>query len=682
MPGPFVRRHDGFMLATRVVQVTRGTTRDRHVEPLPRREHPQRARDRQPTAPYRHDRGVASETILDRSELADLAAAVSRTIRFAPFTHFPRVSVADDFRSEFTVRGSPFRHVEVVVDGVATPWLQHTAYGRGATGSLTMLTGQVLEEATLRVGAYPRRFGDRLGAQLDMRLREGSASNSSCAERSAASTRLLSAKGPLGTSGTARGSWLVAARQSYLEWPAERTESTRAAFGFSDGFAKVVYDVRPNQQVGFSVLGGMSNVDGEETPVRASLVTARIGRLSRIFRWRSTFGSSVVLTQRAYVVRHRFLNKDQRVRTRTAATNEEVVVSRRHRPSDCSAGCSKLGLKSDGPRRDRIRVWRRSSGFARQARLCAASSWQRSGYAHFAWAVDAAITLSPGLRVTDSTLLPQPPMTPLDPRRMGLPNRLDARTLRRAFHINYLSSTMSWRPGIDRTFGPSVRRTSMSPSSSAWAESVSWQATFSLARTPTSCANRTSTPGSLATSSSIAPIRAAMQQLAWIVPRDRAAGGSAKRDRTLGMGGDSYGKTRHTDPDRHETFWADFDQRHAFNVFGVYRFSNRPSVGTTFRAGTNFPIPAYLSRARRRPLRRRLTAIEVRLPAYARLDVRADRGFESFGRRLTIFARSERHEPRQPRPGHGSVRPSTGEAIGFTDTLFPRRVSAGILIEF
>ena len=33
-------------------------------------------------------------------------------------------------------------------------------------------------------------------------------------------------------------------------------------------------------------------------------------------------------------------------------------------------------------------------------------------------------------------------------------------------------------------------------------------------------------------------------------------------------------------------------------------------------------------------------------------------------------------------PARGSIRPSSGEAVGFTDTLLPRRVSAGILIEF
>jgi len=37
-----------------------------------------------------------------------------------------------------------------------------------------MINGDVLDEVSLAGGAYPQRFGDRLGAELDFHLREGS----------------------------------------------------------------------------------------------------------------------------------------------------------------------------------------------------------------------------------------------------------------------------------------------------------------------------------------------------------------------------------------------------------------------------------------------------------------------------------------------------------------------------
>ena len=151
-----------------------------------------RARHGQPLTTVRHDRGAASEMTLERDDLAAGGGLVDDPIRAVHA--LPRVSVADDFRSELTVRGSPFRQVGFVVDGVATPWLQHTAIGRGATGSLTMLSSQVLDQATLRVGAYPHRFGDRLGAELEMTVREGSRQQLECAVPLEEPTRPSSAK--------------------------------------------------------------------------------------------------------------------------------------------------------------------------------------------------------------------------------------------------------------------------------------------------------------------------------------------------------------------------------------------------------------------------------------------------------------------------------------------------------
>ena len=157
------------------------------------------------------------------------------------------------------------------------------------------------------------------------------------------------------------------------------------------------------------------------------------------------------------------------------------------------------------------------------------------------------------------------------------------------------------------------------------------------------------------------------------------------RQSTTGLAGwaaYSYARTTYTDADRDETFWADFDQRHTLNIFGVYRFSTRTSVGATFRAGSNFPIPAYLRKSNGR-LFVASERSQVRLPPYARLDVRADRSFESFGRHLTLFVEVANVLNRaNVSVARGSIRPSTGEAIGFTDRLLPRRISVGLLVEF
>ena len=292
------------------------------------------------------------------------------------------MSVADDFRSEFTVRGSPSRHVGVVVDGVATPWLLHTAYGRGATGSLTMLTSHVVEDATLRVGAYPRRVRDRLGAELDMTLREGSRDQFELRGAIGGTSATIVGEGPIGRSREgARGSWLVAARQSYLEWPAVRAPSTRTAFGFADGVAKVVYDVRPTHQVGLSLLAGTSNVDGEESGASTELGDGTNRTTVANLFWRSMFGSSAVLSQRVYVVRHRFLNTHESGGDAGRGANDEIAY--RADVARPTFG----GLLEVGTLIERSAFRSAPGGVDGDApgALVAGSSWQRSGYAHFAW---------------------------------------------------------------------------------------------------------------------------------------------------------------------------------------------------------------------------------------------------------------------------------------------------------
>jgi hypothetical protein len=144
----------------------------------------------------------------------------------------------------------------------------------------------------------------------------------------------------------------------------------------------------------------------------------------------------------------------------------------------------------------------------------------------------------------------------------------------------------------------------------------------------------------------------------------------------------SFGRARQTDANTGETFWADFDQRHALNVGGVYRFATRASVGATFRASSNFPIPGFFT-TRDGGLFVGRDRNQVRLPGYARLDVRADRRFKYIGRQLRVFMDVlnvlNRHNVGL---APGSVDPTTGAAIGFTDELFRRRVSAGLLVEF
>ena len=143
----------------------------------------------------------------------------------------------------------------------------------------------------------------------------------------------------------------------------------------------------------------------------------------------------------------------------------------------------------------------------------------------------------------------------------------------------------------------------------------------------------------------------------------------------------TFGVMRQTDTTSGETFWGDFDRRHVFNATGVFRATDRTSLGIVLRGGTNVPIPGYFD-ARSGGLFAGDRPNRVRLPYYARLDARAERMFTSRDR-ISVFAEVLNVLNHQNQaPADGSVQPISGEAIGFTRALLARRASVGSAIGF
>jgi hypothetical protein len=625
-------------------------------------------------------RGVGAETSIARSTFAQSnGGLVDDPIRAVHA--LPRVSVPDDFHTDFVVRGSPFRHVEVVVDGVATTWLQHTAYGRSATGSLTMLSSHIVDDATLRVGAYPRRSSDRLGAELELTLREGSRERVELRGVVGSTSATVVGEGPLGRSVEgARGSWLVAARQSFQEWPAGSGSSARTAFGFSDGVAKLVYDVRPAQRVGVTVLGGISSVDDDEMPGGSEHGGATSGTTVASIFWRSSFAPSVVLTQRAYLVKRRVLATNPSGQEAVRGANDELAYRAdvaRPMFGGLLEGGARIGRTSleDGPGA--------GDGSAGPG-LPVESSWHRSAYVHFTWAATRAFTLSPGVRVAASTLAPQGTVT----RWI-----LGEYALRPRWSLNATAGVSYQAPGLDEVHRRppglprlrSERATHLDVSLAHQAgQSVRWQATV-FTREETDILREPDVHSRLVDDVMIDPAGPALHANS-LAGSSRGVELVVNRKSDTGLSGwaaYSYGRTRYTDVDRRETFWADLDQRHTLNLFGMYRLSSRSILSATFRAGSGFPIPAYVGTRDDGVLVVSDRRNDVRLPPYARLDVRASRTFQTFGRRLTVFGEAVNVLNRaNVGLARGTIVSATGEAAGFTSTMLRRRASVGILVEF
>ena len=139
----------------------------------------------------------------------------------------------------------------------------------------------------------------------------------------------------------------------------------------------------------------------------------------------------------------------------------------------------------------------------------------------------------------------------------------------------------------------------------------------------------------------------------------------------------TYSLTHQTDRVTGETFWADLDRRHVLNMTSSVRIGDRTDVGLTLRAASGVPLPGYfelqngtLFAGDQRNL--------VRLPAYARLDLRVHRTVFASHHALTMSAEVLNVLNRgNVGIGDGVVQPLTGQAVGFTKPLEGRRFAVG-----
>ena len=133
----------------------------------------------------------------------------------------PGVSSNNDFDARFSVRGADFSCIGLYLDGVLLHEPFHMLQGQQVSGSATAFNGDMVEELELHEGAFPVRYEDRTAGVLDVHTREGNRAGDTFRVAASASNAGVMGEGPLG--GKRRGSWMVAARQSYLQYIFQRT---------------------------------------------------------------------------------------------------------------------------------------------------------------------------------------------------------------------------------------------------------------------------------------------------------------------------------------------------------------------------------------------------------------------------------------------------------------------------
>jgi hypothetical protein len=629
---------------------------------------------------------AVSEQILNKTELQALSSVlVGDPLRAAQV--LPGVSANDDFRSEFAVRGAGPRRVGIYVDGILTDNFVHTVQGNFPdTGSLSVVNADTISAVSLLAGAFPLRYGDRTAAVLSLETRDGNRVKPS----GRISASISSASGVLdGPFAKGKGTWLVAARKSYLGYVLRRINdenenSNDTILDFADVQGKAVYDLSTRHQVGASlILGGFQfHRNRPRNKLGPNNVLDGDSR-NLLFNthWSYTPHPKLFVQTRLFFLRTAFTNTnpdelilDDGNRTQLGARSDINYLSGAHR---IEAG---LYLRSQ-----RVENFSERFFFSQPAPRDLMSfdhhAGEQSFYAQDTWTSERlGLQFTGGGRVDHSGLTGE---TLFSPRvSMGL-TLSDVWRVRAAFGRNHqfpffeelfgrLGNTglraehaTHYNLSVERTFGDRMR---------VLAEIYDREDSnlvFSLSEPRIEAGRLTFTefPFRNSLSGHARGLELTLQR--------RSANG------LTGWISYSFSKTRLRDTQSGLSFPSDFDQRHTVNVYSSYRLTETFNLSGQWRYGSGMPIPGFfqeigpdlfLASERNR----------VRVPAYSRLDVRASKAFlfdrwklTLTGEVLNVFNR--RNVRYAGFEGFFGV---NGQVFGNLDRLLPFLPSAGIVIEF
>ncbi len=627
---------------------------------------------------------VAAQQVLGSADIQNLRGVLAddplRAVQV-----LPGVAAGDDLRSEFSVRGSDFAHMNMTVDGFSTPFLLHTVRAvedGSSSGSVAMINSDILEDVTLLNGGYAQRYGDRTGAELDSRLREGSRERRQARVAVSGTSASVVGEGPIGRA--KRGSWLISARQSYLQLLVERLydQSQGFDFSFSDTQAKIVFDLTSSQHAEFTVLAGHSKLEERRADLDSQdLFTGRNASAIAIGTWRLT-KSRGILTARALSAFNRFSNDtldfvhldNGHDRQAAGRVDSSVSVARRLQAD--------AGLQGEWT--DETRFRQRFSGTLARYRTINdfhARATRSGGYAQLRLTA-GSLTLVPGARADHWTLTGETTASPWLQGEWKLSSVASIRggtgVFRQFPEFQEVVGALGARDaraqraqqydlGFEQRMGATMR----------WQVTIFDREEAGFFRRP--AAETRLVNGRVVRGSATAAYQASLDGFA------RGVELLVQRRSTRGVSGwlaYSYGRVRYTDRETEEAYWGDLDQRHAVNLYVSFRVSDRTSVSGKIRAGTNVPAPGYyaqegsdyvVSSSRN----------ALRVPPYSRVDVRANRTFNWSRKRLTLFAEVinllNRDNVRFNPPG---VNTTTRRVSNLFESLIPIVPSAGILIEF
>lgn len=627
--------------------------------------------------------GVPAQIAVSREELAMLRS-VTFDDPLRTLQQLPGVGTSDELRAELSVRGSPFRQVGLVLDEVKSRLLVHTVRGVEQTGSVALLNADLVDAATLTPGAGPQRFGNTVGAELAIRTRAGRASWHGRAMTSAiASTGFV--EGPIGTD---RVTFLLGARRSYATWIVRRIDpDVSGTFEFVDAQAKVDARLSSRQTLSAGFLGGTSAYDerGRRSSANA-LDLARNRTAMGTLAWQAQVGARWLVRQRVAAITSTYRNQNPDALPLDRGTEHEwlsrSIVEWAPRTSlSLDAAVQGQRFVSTGT----------SIVYAPATRLPDAGVTHRGamsltgGHLHARWTPRPALALAAGGRVDAVPGLPAFPGGWLSAQL----------ALSRNLLLTAAASRHGQAPDVLQRFGPAGTADLRFETARLIDAGLGWRrGAWGLALnvydrrehggldTPER-QFRVDAAGRIAGGQPRAPWQNALRGRARgaevLLRRQPAASGGMRWSGWIGYG---YGRTTYEGP-LDPAFAGAFDQRHLLTVSATTQLGDLWDASTTVRLATNWPYEGWFEERGARGIFLSAQRNALRLPDYARLDIRVRRRLALPHGRLLLFAEViNAANARNLRQVSASLDLRTGAVGRLSERQLPIIPALGVAYEF
>lgn len=168
----------------------------------------------------------------------------------------PSVAQVSDQANNLVVRGGSTNENLFIIDNILFPNIYHFPFHGTAGGAVSLINIDFIENVEFFAGGFSAIYGDRLSSVMNLRFREG---NRECINSQVSLDFIgagLGIEGPIPgkTKNRSRGSWMFAARHSYLDLLTDLMD-VGAKIRYSDFQGKIVYNLSARSKL--TILGVM-----------------------------------------------------------------------------------------------------------------------------------------------------------------------------------------------------------------------------------------------------------------------------------------------------------------------------------------------------------------------------------------------------------------------------------------